>query len=638
MLTAIREGSKGWLASIVIGLIVLTFALWGIGSYFEGGTQLPVATVNGDEIDAYTYQNQLSLERQSLASQFGSSLSSEMMESLGLRQRVLDNLIESRLVSQYTDAQNYRLTDQQVADRIRTNQAFQTDGNFDPALYERILASNGLSPQAFESSERQTGMNLQLLDAVADTSFLVEPEVSHLIALQNQSRETQYAVIPGDRYQDEFEIAEGELRAEYEENIEKYQKPARIRVQYIDLSVSAIAADIDLPEEEIEQTYERIRDRLKSPEVRKASHILISVDGDSEEAKAEALSKAESVLAQAQAGGNFAELAKTHSDDPGSAGRGGDLGVIRRGQMVPPFEDAVFSMAEGEVRGVVETRFGYHIIQLTELQAEHQQSLDDAREEVVAEARTVAAEAIFSDLVEPFDNAIFEEPESLAAAADVTGFPVRTSAWFTREQGTGIAEESVVRAAAFRPDVLEEGLNSPAIEIGFDRIVALRKLDYEEAAPKTFEEVREEITAALKLEKSQAKAVEIANKLLTGLTHIASWDIMLATQEWRAETLPDTRDQVPLYLSALAESVFTAAVPTDGIPVYGHAILANGDVAMYALTGVTPGHRETADSTVISRLEQALLLRDGEEAFRRLVQTLRAQADIVIHEEQVNQF
>ncbi len=637
MLTAIREGSKGWLASIVIGLIVLTFALWGIGSYFEGGAPVPVATVNGEEIDVYTFQNRLSRQRQLLIEQYGSGLSAELMASLALRQRVLDDLIEARLLDQYTQENNYRLTDQQVAQRIRTSEVFHRDGRFDPALYERLLQSNGLSPQAFEDGERQVGMNRQLLDAVTESSFLVESEVSRLIALQNQLRETQYAIIPADLYVDAVEISPEEIRAQYDDHIEQYRNPARIKVEYIDFSVDAIAADTQPSDEEIAQTYERIKERLKTAEVRQASHILISVEADTEPARAEALAKAESVMAQAQAGVDFAELAREHSDDPGSAANGGALGVINRGQMVAPFEDAVFAMAEGELRGPVATRFGYHVLKLTELQAERQRTLEDAQEEVVEEARKVAAESIFSDLVEPFDNAVFEQPESLEAAADVSGFEIKTSDWFTEQAGTGIAEISAVRAAAFSPDVRDEGLNSPIVEVGFDRMVALRKLAYEEAFSKPFEAVREEIATALKREKSRAKAEEMAAGLLDNLTHLASWDIMLARNEWQAHTLPEVRHQIPPHLSELANRVYATPIPRIGKPQYGQAVLTNGDVAIYALTAVTPGDVETVDVDAVSQLEQMLVRRDGDGVFDSFMEALKAQAEIVVHTEQLEQ-
>ena len=636
MLTAIREGSKGWISGIIIGLIVLTFALWGISSYLEGGNQAPVATVNGDEIDLYTYQNELSRQRQLLTSRFGSNVTPEVLESLGLQQRVLDNLIDTRLLSQYTRDQNYRLSDELLARRVRETELFLTDGQFDQDLYQRILAANGMSPQGYEAAERQSGVNQQLAGAITDSAFVVEGELNRLLTLQNQSRDVHYALIPGDLYQEEFEIEEAEARKEYEDNIDRYQDPARVRVEYVDLSVDELASGITPSEDEISQTYERIKGRLRTAEVRKASHILLTVDaGADETTRAEVLSRAETLAAEAQAGADFAELAEQHSEDPGSAANGGDLGVINRGQMVQPFEDAVFDMAPDEVRGPVETQFGYHIIKLTELQPEQQQSLEDAREEVIAEARRAAAEARFSDLVEPFENLIFEQPESLLPVADETGLPVRTSDWFTRQSGDGVAEEDAVRAAAFGEDVLQEGLNSPAIEIGFDRLVALRKLDYEAAAPRPFEAVRDEIVATLKLERSREKAADAAEEAIADLTHLASWDIMLAKNEWQPEKLPSRRAEILPRLTPLAESVYAEPVPSGGQPVYGYTVLGNGDAVVYALVEVTAGDPASIDETMRSGLEQQLTGRDGEALYRDFLALLKESAEIVIHEEQL---
>ncbi len=636
MLTAIREGSKGWISGIIIGLIVLTFALWGISSYLEGGGEVPVATVNGEAIDLYTYQNELSRQRQALTSQFGGSVTADMLESLGIQQRVLDNLIDNRLLGEYTRENNYRISDEQLARRIRENELFLTDGQFDSALYERLLAANGMTPQGYEAAERQSGINQQLAGAIADSAFATEAEMARLLTLQEQTRDAQYAVIPGDLYVEEFEVTDAEARARYDENIDNYQSPARMRVAYIDLSVDNIAAGITPSEDEINQTYERIKGRLKTAEVRKASHILFNVSPDADEAtRAAAMAEAEAVLAEARAGADFAELAGEHSDDPGSAANGGDLGVINRGQMVQPFEDAVFEMTLDEIRGPVETQFGYHLIKLTELQGERQQTLEQAREEVIAEARNAAAEAQFSDLVEPFQNLIFEQPDSLVPAADETGLSVQESDWFNADEGEGIAMEAAVREAAFGEDVLEDNLNSQAIELGFDRLVALRKLEYEAAAPRPFEDVGEEIIAEIRHERSVEKVAETAANAVEGLTHEASWDIMLAKNEWRAETLPERRDRVPPRLGLLAEKVFAEPVPAEGQPIYGHVALENGDAAVYALTGVTPGNPASADDAARTRLEQQITRRDGETVYRDFIAWLRDNAEIVIHEEQL---
>jgi len=636
MLTAIREGSKGWISGVIIGAIVLTFALFGISSYLEGGEETPVAVVNGEEIDNYLFQNQLTQQRQNMISQFGGSFDPAVFESLGLNNQVLESLIESRLLDQYTRSENYRLSDKQLSAAIQSNPLFQRDDRFDPELYQRAVAANGLSPQAFEATERRSNMVQQLQLAIAETSFTVDSELSRLYSLQNQERDARYALIAADKFVDEFEVSDEEAKKHYDENIDTFQNPARMKVEYIDLNLEKMRDEITPSEDDILQTYERLKGQMRQPSVRKASHILLTVATDADDAtKQAAREKAEGLLAEANAGTDFGELAKEHSDDTGSAINGGDLGIVARGQMVPAFEDAVYSMSEGDISGPIETQFGFHLVKLTELTEERLQTLEEAREEVTKEASQALAEAAFADLVDPLETLIFEQDDSLVAASDETGLPIETSDWFTESAGEGVALEDAVRRAAFSADVKDDGLNSPIVELGFERIVALRKVDYEEANAKPFEEVKQSIIDLLKLNQSKEKLANTAPGMLENLTHLASWDVMVAESELTNETLAPQKALTKPELSELANTVFALKANEDGSPVFGHVVLANGDVGLYALNSVTLASTEDANENNQSILTQQLNTRDGAEMYRKFVGVLRSQAEVEIDHEQL---
>ncbi len=636
MLTAIREGSKGWISGIIIGAIVLTFALFGISSYLEGGEEIPVATVNGDEIDNYVFQNQVALQRQNMLSRFGGSFDPALLDSLGIKDQVLEGLIENRLLDQYTRAENYRMTDRQLAAALQSNPQFQSDGRFDPELYQRIIATNGMSPQAYEEAERRASLTRQLQAAISESSFTIDNEFTRLVSLQDQTRDVRYSVIPADKYVDEFEISEEEAKKYYDDNIDSFQNPARMRVEYIDLNLDTMAADITPSEDEISQTYERMKGRLTQPEVRKASHILLSVESGADDAGKQAVKeRAEALLAEVNAGADFAELAKEHSDDTGSAINGGDLGIVARDQMVKPFEDAVYSMSEGDVTGPVETQFGFHLIKLTELTPIRQKTLDEVREEVSTEAARALAEAAFADLIDPLESLVFEQSESLIAASDETGLPIQTSDWFTELSGEGVAAEAAVRRAAFSADVKDDDLNSPVVELGFERMVALRKLEFEEANPKPYEEVKESIVNILKLDQSKEKLASTAPGLIEGLTHLPSWDIMLAKNELSNENLAPKKSDIEPALSELTQEVYKVQMEEEGKPTYGHVVFSNGDVGLYALNSITLGSTETADEQVADQIDQQLSARDGPDLYRKFVNVLRSTADIEIDQDQL---
>ncbi len=636
MLTAIREGSKGWLSGVIIGAIVLTFALFGISSYLEGGAETPVAVVNGEEIDTYLFQNQLAQQRQSMISRFGGSFDPAVFESLGLNNQVLESLIETRLLDQFTRAENYRLSDRQLSAAIQSNPLFQRDNRFDPELYQRAVAANGLSPQAFEATERRSNIVQQLQLAIVETAFTVDTEISQLASLQNQTRDVRYSLLPADKFVDEFEVSDEEAKQYYDENIDSFQNPARMKVEYIDLNLEKMREEIEPSEDDINQTYERLKGQMRQPSVRKASHILFTVATDADDATKQAVrEKAEGILAEVNGGADFGELAKEHSEDTGSSINGGDLGIVARGQMVPAFEDAVYSMSEGDVTGPVQTEFGFHLIKLTELTEERVQTLEEAREEVTKEASQALAEAAFSDLVDPLETLVFEQDDSLVAASDETGLPIETSDWFTLSAGEGVASEDAVRRAAFSEDVKDDGLNSPIIELGFERIVALRKTDFEEANAKPFEEVKQSIVDLLKLNQSKEKLVSVAPGMLEKLTHLTSWDVMLAENELANETLAAQKALAAPELSELTERVFSLKANEDGSPVFGHVALANGDVGLYALNSVTLASTDSPSENTQTVLNRQLTTRDGADMYRSFVGVLRSQAEVEIDQEQL---
>ena len=637
MLTQIRERATGWLAWVIVILITIPFALWGIQSYFEGPADVPVATVNGEEIPLYAFQNELSRQRRVSIRQADGSSSPARPENAAMRAEVVESMIAGRLINQYVRDRDYRLSDEALKQRIETTPSFLRDGQFDSTLYRDLLRSNGYTTQTYEAGERQSAAIEQLSSSLADSSFATEAEVNRLLALQTQTRKAGYVIVPANRFEGDIEIADSEAEQQYQDNLAAYEAPARVKVDYIELSVANLAESVEPTEAELSETYEQTSERYKQAEARKASHILFSVEASAEQAQRdEILATAETVLAEARAGADFAELAARHSGDPGSKDRGGDLGVVTRGQMVAPFEEAVFDMVADEIRGPIETRFGYHIIKLTELTEERQKTPDEARQEVAAEARRIQAENQFAELGEAFRNLVFEDPESLSTAAGELGLEVQQTGWFTEHDGEGVAGEAPVRAAAFSEDVLNDDLNSAAIELGFDHMVAVRRAGYEAAHPKPFEEVRDQIKQRLRFRKSSARTQELGGQLVADLkAGTIAWDELPAQQQLEPETLAEQRDQVPGNLSQLGDAVFAQPAPDAGSVAYDGVALGNGDYAIYALREVVQGSVADIEESRRDGLHEQLLARDGDGLYRRLRETIRQGADVSINREQI---
>ncbi len=640
MLTAIRERATGWIAWVIVILITIPFALWGINSYFQGGSVTATATVNGVDITNTAYQQALAGQRRALADRLGSDFDPALLDSPGIKRRVLDGLIDNQLLHQFTREQNFSIPDSQLTRLIQEFPEFQQDGRFSQELYVELLGANRLSPQGFEQSQRLNGMVNQLQAGINDSAFLTEMERDRLLVLQEQTRTVEYALLKADQYVDEFVISADQVHAYYDKYNEHYLTDARIKVDYIELSVESLSALIEPSEEEIAALYGDTKERYAQAESRRASHILISVgQSDSADEKREKRNLVNDILAQARDGGDFALLASLHSDDPGSKEKGGDLGIIAKGQMVKPFEDAVFAMREGEITGPVESQFGYHIIKLTGLSAGSQQPLEAVREQVEVEAKRIQAERQFAELAESFKNLAFEAPDNLKTIADELDLTIRLSDWFTAAQGSGVASDASVRRAAFAEDVLNENLVSPAIEIGFDKLVALQKSEYEPTQPKSVESVRDEIMAVVKAEKSRAKVLENGSDLLAELESMPpsklSWQQFVAGQNLEVESFSGKKSAFPADLIMLADAAFALAAPAAGEVRFAGLVLNSGDYALISLEKVVQGDLADINDAQRTSVQQQLLARDGSVLFGQFLAFLRDNAEIIISQDQL---
>ena len=458
--------------------------------------------------------------------------------------------------------------------------------------------------------------------------------------LQGQTRSARYAIIETEQYRDQIRVSDDQIKAYYDRNIERFRSEAEIKVDFIELSMESLSASTQPSEDEIQALYEENKGRYISPETRQASHILISVDGSStDEEKQQKLGLANELLEQARQGVDFSELASEHSDDAGSAQNGGDLGTIARGQMVKPFEDAVYEMVEGEIAGPVETRFGYHIIKLDRLQESVQRPLVDVRDEVEAEVRKNQAENLFGELAESFKNLVFENPDDIVVVADDLDLEIMSSDWFSVDNGTGIASEAAVRRVAFSEDVLNDGLLSPAIEIGFDKLVAVYKTGYRPASARPLEMVRQEVIDAIRFEESQEEALTLGSDLLSTLEsgdrNLEIWEQTVAARNLESRQLAEHRADIPDELWLLGDAVFSHSRPAGGGADFGGVVLDNGDYVLYVLEDVRQGNPEDVDESEKAALRQRLLVRDGQGAFSAFQQSLRDSAEIEIFEDRL---
>jgi len=633
MLTRIRERATGWIAWILVIIITVPFALWGINSYLEGLNRIDVAVVNGHEIDFATYQNAVTERRRALLQTLGRNVDPSYFSTTAFKELVLNELIDEILIQEDIREHSYRISDAQLARHIQSTPEFLRDGNFDRGQYEDLVRRIGYSVAQFEALQRQRLSAEQIRRGFSDTPFVTRSHLEDIIRLLEQRRDARYVVLSADQFVDEVGVSDEEIAKEYETNRGRYRSPEQMRAEYLELSVDALAERIDPTEEELREHYQQNLGRFETPERRRASHILIKID-DTEDDDA-ARRQAVKLVAEAQGGADFAALARDNSDDSGSAANGGDLGIINPGSMVEPFEQAVFSMVEGEVRGPVRTRFGYHIIKLTELVAAEEQSFEDARADVLARERARQAELQFVELAETFRNLVYEH-DTLEAAADELELDIQQSDWFSRDEGTGIFANPSVREAAFGEEVLDEERNSEVLELDIDALVAVHRLEHREAADRLLEAVSDTITQSLLTRNAAERAEEVGRALLAELNEGMSWEDVLTKHGLQDKTLSRLRtDPSGDEERQISEYVFRAPTPINGEPVFGGDVLDSNAFAVYMIEAVTLGDPDSVEDSVRQSVRAELERRFGFEYFLAYRHGLRDQAGIEIFWDQL---
>ena len=635
MLTAIKERASGWIAYTLVGFISIPFVLWGINSYFEGASKITVASVNGVEVDQAIYQQALSEQRRSLVQMMGRNVDAEIFASEPFKLQVLESLIDTRLQAEYLADRGYRITNEQLSSRIAAFAAFQSEGRFDSARYEMLLQNAGLTVEGFERQQRQQGAVDQLRVGLRETSLVIPAMTDRAVELLMQQRRAQYTILDLQPYRDAVQVDEDTVRDEYENHRDRYVQLPQIQVDFLSLSVDALATQAVVTAEAEQAFYNDNTDRFTRPGSRSASHILISLPADASEAAVEkARHRAESLATRGRGGADFAALASEHSDDPGSARRGGDLGIIQPGTMTPEFETVVFVLNKDEISDAVRTEYGWHVIKVTDLRESLISPFAEVRSEITTLLSREWAEGQFMAMAEDFQNMVFEQPGSLEATADLLGLPIERTDWFSRRAGDGIAAYAAVREAAFSDEVRVDQMNSEMIDLDGDLLVAVHFADYRDQRQQDFEEVSAAIADVLAaqaaLTAQEAAAKQMIDTLRSGspwiaLTENAGLPVYQLPQD--AEDISDPDDQ------NVGRAVYAAPAPVLGQVGYGGTRLDASRYSVFRVEEVVPGEPSGITAEERAQITALISARVGEELYTGASRALRSAANVEIFDE-----
>ncbi len=621
MLQLIRNYSKGVIAWIIVVLLIIPFALWGVNEYFTDGTgDVVVAKVGDREIQSREfqslYQRELAIRRQASQGNFDAS-------DPAIRREVLDRLINTEAMTQAAAKAGFRISDERLAQQIRSMREFQTDGRFDPALYDRLLRVSGLSRATFEENLRRDLIMEQLIIGIAESAALTDYELDRWLRLSGQQRRFGYLVLEAADYMSLVEVGDEDISRYYRENINRFEVPERVKAEYVELSLGGFRDQIDVDESTLRRLYDERSGAFSVGEERHVRHILIAVDdGADAESVNQARERAADLRRRIDGGEAFADLAREYSDDSGSAGDGGDLGFISRGMMPSSFEDAMFALAEGGVSEPVQSPFGLHIIRVDRIRPGSTRSFEEMRGQLRDEYLSARADERYFELTEQLADLTFEHPDTLATAAEELDLVIHETEYFSRDQGQGIASERDFRQAAFSSDVFEAGNNSPLLSLGQDRVLVLRIQDRQPASHRSLEEISNQLARELREQGAARMAEEEGERIIERVAQGESLAKIAVERGlvWRSEVLA-TRDEASLPFDILG-AVFTMKKPAGDRARIEGASQLSGDYAIIALQEVIDGVPEqiSGDDRRLQRDNIARLLqaRDTDDLLRSL--------------------
>jgi peptidyl-prolyl cis-trans isomerase D len=618
------------LVQLILALITLPFAFFGVDYYFrQGSSTLDVATVAGQKITQDQFNRTLSEQQDRMRAQLGANYDPTMFDNPEVRFSVLQQLINRQLLQDQANAEAFRVPDAQLQQFITGQAAFQENGQFSAERYKQALAGQNLTPAAFEDQLRRDLQLAPLSEPMALGNIVARASGERYLGLAEQRREVQAAAFDPDAYSAGIKIDDAAVKAYYDANAASLQTPERAKIEYVVLTLDALAGQVHTDDAEIRAQYESSVKLYTKPEERDAAHILIAVKPDADAAaKAAAKAKAADVMAKATANpAKFGELAKQFSQDPGSAAQGGDLGSFGRGNMVKPFDDAVFAMKVGDIVGPVETDFGYHVIKLNGISPEAVRPFDEVKAQIAGDLQRQKAAQKFATAADQLQNLVYEQADSLEGAAKALGLTVQTSPLVTRAQVQGLARGNAKFVQAlFSPESTQAKRNTEAIEIAPNTLMAARILEYVPAALRPFADVQEDIRRQL----ARKEAGELAQK--AGREKLALLEQGKSDKEAGVTFAPPatlTRNApAPGYSPDAVKRIFQ--LDPANLPHYAGAPNERGGFTIYKLEKVI--EPPAPDPAKLAAANARIGEQRGRELLNAYLATLKDKADVKINQ------
>lgn len=582
MMERLHQWAQGWVFKLLLAVIMVSLLVGGFGGYFMLDRHDAVAIVNGDKITRQAFQQYYQGNKQRLQAEWGDSFSSLAADPdyfKQLKQQSLDQLINQKLLMHYLNQLALQVDDTKIKAAIREIPNFQKGGKFDNERYQAVIQKSGLTPETLRDQIKQQLLQQQFWNALANSEFVLPEESQQLLALLMQQREVRLATLPIEPLIAQQILKAGEAEAYYEQHLQDFIAPERIKARFVTFSAEALQAAISVSNQAIEAYYQQHPQRYTRVARQHVSLIRLST-----------MEQAEALLAQLKRpGSDFAGLAKRHSTDALTAAKGGELGWIEKGGMPPAFDQAAFALQRpGELSKVVQAEDGYYLLRLNQQQPEQLQPLKQVRSEISLILRQQQAVEQFNALQQRVQQVMSEQPEGLSEVESATGVKAQESNWFSRESVPTALEFTPIIQALFDKGSLLSESSLELINVGGDQAVVVQVVQRQAAAQKPFEEVSSEITRLIQQEKAQQAARQQAEVLLLTLRERPQDQQMVLERAglvWSEKRILTRQSPEKRLIKVL----FAHPKPKAEQPTYGLAESVQGDIILFELLKITTG-------------------------------------------------
>lgn len=643
MLGIIRDKASGIVASVIVGALIISFAFWGVNSYF-GGPNVNVAMVNDSEISYQTFQRSFYSLRQQMQSVLGGDALS-LEEEDYVKEQTLQRLVDRELVNQIIKDNRLRVSNEKVVDTIKNLEYFKGEEGFDRYKYERAVSSMGMDPVVFEVQLRMDLLAEQLQAGLSDSLFVLDSELENILKLRSQTRDITHATLNLASFiENTSEVADTDIEAFYKANPDKFADPEKVKIAYLELDVNGLAKSIESDEESLRSYYKDNKDNYDVAEQRSVTKLFIqtaekTADNEYEEVTEEEKAKAKEVIEKALAlvkeGKNFEEVLGSFTEEGKGALQFSENNFLPKGVLEKEVEEFLFTSEEGAMSDVIETKKGFNIVKVGEIRGGPKNVYETVAKQVEQDYKQAQAELQFFDLADQLTNLSYEHSDSLDVAAEAINKEIIETDFFSRDSASeGIISKPQVIAASFDNELISSGRNSDAIELSDNHIVVLRVLEHQVARTKALEDVRDDVIAEVRLEKAIQKITQESNAIVKQLesgvsTENIESDIKL---EWTSVE-KTTRENVEVNRSVL-RNAFQIGTPKDK-PLVASNRLGSGDYSIVIVTAVHEGEVINKEDDSAQEIDTDLRRIRGNNEWQEFIKNAKSNADITFFKENI---